>query len=118
MPLDRVAERLRDILEFSEKIRLYVGGCDFSDFAADSKTVDAVLRNLELIGEAVRHIPKDVLEAEPSIGWQDIRDSRSVFAHDYWAIDDSIVWRIVTDDLPKLEGAVHRLLAARIASSE
>lgn len=111
MPPDRAARRLHDILESIQRIREYVVGYDHPRFVADNRTVDAVVRNIEIIGEAARSIPAEILDQEPAIPWQAIRVMRNVIAHDYGAVDRSIVWRVATDRLDELEEAVRRLLA-------
>ncbi len=111
MPPDRVAGRLHDILDSIQRIREYVAGFDHARFVADNRTVDAVVRNIEIIGEATRNIPPEILGQEGSIPWQAIRVMRNVIAHDYGAVDRSIVWRVATDRLNELEEAVRRLLA-------
>jgi uncharacterized protein with HEPN domain len=113
-PPDRVADRLHDILDCIGKIRRYVAGYDFPRFAEDQKTVDAVVWNLQTIGEAAQHLPLELKATEPGIPWQDIRGARNVFAYDYDAIDDSIVWGIVSGRLDELEGAIRRVLTKRM----
>jgi uncharacterized protein with HEPN domain len=112
MPPERVARRLHDILESIGRIREYVEGFDYARFVDDNRTIDAVVRNIEIIGEATRSIPPDILSRESTIPWAAIRDMRNVIAHDYGAVDRAIVWRVATDRLDELEAAVRRLLGA------
>jgi uncharacterized protein with HEPN domain len=72
---------------------------------------DAVVRNIEIIGEAVKRLPQEVTDRAPEIPWRNVAGMRDVIVHDYFAIDDEIVWSVVERDLPKLRAAVERLFA-------
>ena len=74
---------------------------------------DAVVRNIEIIGEAAKRLPQDVRDRAPEIPWKNVAGMRDVIVHDYFAIDDEIVWGVVERDLPKLRAAVDRLLAGQ-----
>ena len=73
-----------------------------SDFLADSRTYDAVLRNLELIGEAATHIPDAIREAHPQIPWRTIIGARNRIIHGYLGIDTDLIWNIVQEDISAL----------------
>jgi uncharacterized protein with HEPN domain len=79
----------------------------FEAFAKDQRTIDAVIRNFILVGEAARHIPEDVQEHYPDIPWSDMRAMRNVVAHQYFEIDLAIVWDTIREDImtlvPKLQ---------------
>src|SRR5580658_7619862 len=85
---------LEDLVESANKILLYTAGLSFEEFLADGKTVDAVVRNFEIIGEAANRLPEDVKEQNPSIDWHRIRGFRNRIVHDYMGIDYKIVWLI------------------------
>lgn len=91
-----------DILESIEKIQKYTYGLSFETFTADDKTVDAVIRNFEIIGEAANRIPEDIKEKFPSTSWFRIKGFRNRIVHDYMGIDYEIVWNIIENDLTKL----------------
>jgi uncharacterized protein with HEPN domain len=74
-------------------------------FSADERTIDAVVRNLEVIGEAVRNIPADIIERYSEIEWRRIAGLRNILIHEYVAISIKIIWDIVTNKLPILEKA-------------
>jgi len=80
-------------------------------FANDEKTVDAVVRNLTVIGEAAQHIPTDIQARIAAIPWMDMRGMRHRIVHDYLAVDRPIVWRTVTEDLPPLIHLLRSLLS-------
>ena len=94
---------LADILEAVGRIEEYIEGYDFERFVNDRKTVDAVLRNLEIIGEASRNIPKEVRERYPSVPWRRIVGLRNVVVHHYFGVDLSVVWVIVSSQLDELK---------------
>jgi uncharacterized protein with HEPN domain len=83
-----------DILESGQKILQYTAGLTLEQFSADSKTVDAVIRNFEIIGEAANRLPEEFKETHPEIDWHKIRGFRNRIVHDYFGIDYSIVWVI------------------------
>lgn len=95
-----------DILESSNAILDYVEGLSFDDFYGDRKTYSAVIREFEIIGEAVGKLPESFKKRHPEIEWQDIKDFRNLLSHEYFGIDLEIVWRIIEDDLPVLMNAV------------
>jgi uncharacterized protein with HEPN domain len=68
-------------------------------------------RTLEIISEAVQHLPDEMLATRPDIPWSDVRAIGNVIRHEYWRVDPNVVWRIVEDDLPPLREAVAALLA-------
>ena len=85
---------IQDMLDSANKILEYTKGLSYDDFTADSKTVDAVIRNFEIIGEAASRLPEDFRTLHPSIDWTRIRGFRNRIVHDYFGIDYSIVWQI------------------------
>ncbi len=91
-----------DILESAHKILDYTAGLSFEDFTKDSKTVDAVIRNFEIIGEAANRLPEKFKDRFPEIDWHRIRGLRNRIVHDYFGIDYSIVWRIKETFLPQM----------------
>lgn len=93
---------IEDIIEAGHKILSYTSGLSFDDFKADSKTVDAVIRNFEVIGEAANRMPEEIKNAYPEIDWYRIRGFRNRIVHEYFGIDYSIVWLIKEDFLPEL----------------
>lgn len=105
----RARERLLDIVEAGEAIASYVEGFDPEKFRRDRRTVDAVLRNIAVIGEAARSIPEDIRELRPEVPWVDIADMRNVVVHEYFGVDLEILWRTATVDVPELLQAIRDL---------
>lgn len=93
---------IEDILEAARKIKEYTKDHTFESFSNDSKTIDAVIRNFEIIGEAANRIPIDFKEEYENIEWYRIIGFRNRIVHDYMGIDLSIVWNILEFFLPKL----------------
>ena len=102
--------RVEDILDAIARIEQYVDGLSFEQFRADQKTVDAVVRNLEVIGEAVRHLSADREGLPAEIPWTDIAGMRSILIHEYFGVDLNIVWQTVTHDLPELRSQLQRIV--------
>ena len=93
---------LEDILFSVEKIKSYTEDYNYNSFIQDSKTLDAVIRNFEVIGEAANRLPEDFKEAHQGINWFRLRGFRNRIVHDYMGIDYQIVWTIIEKDIDKL----------------
>jgi len=102
--------RVEDILDAIARIEQYVNGLTIEQFRADQKTIDAVVRNLEVIGEAARHLSADHAALPAEIPWTDIAGMRSILIHEYFGVDLNIVWQTVTYDLPELRGRLQRMV--------
>lgn len=100
---------IADILDSSKKIRKYVKGMGFSDFKNNERTLDAVIRNLAVIGEAAYNIPKEFKKKYPEIPWIDISDMRNKLIHEYFGVDSEILWKTISDDLPMLVREVRKM---------
>jgi uncharacterized protein with HEPN domain len=86
---------LDDMLQSAQKIKQYTKGLDYDSFLLDDKTIDAVVRNFEIIGEAANRIDSDFRDSNPEIEWKRIRGFRNRIVHDYFGIDYEIVWSII-----------------------
>jgi len=102
MPSREWQFRIQDILDCIEKISRYTEDMAYDQFVADDKTVDAVVRNLEIIGEAASHVPDEILERYWKLPWSKMRGMRNILAHDYAGVDLQIVWTTAKEDLPLL----------------
>lgn len=99
---------LDDILESSKKILRYAEGLTLDQFKADEKTYDAVVRNLEIIGEAAKNIPDSARAMMPDIEWRRPAGLRDIIAHAYFGIDDTILWDVIQHKVPELKQAIER----------
>ena len=104
-------ERAADILEAITEIQCFVANMTREQFAADAKTVKAVLADFAIIGEAANHLPPDVTALAPDIEWKLIRRMRNIIVHSYFGIDLGVVWQTIGEDLPELGRELRRLLA-------
>ena len=102
MPRD-IRLYLDDMLEAIRAIQEYTGGMTFESFAADRKTIDAVVRNLEIIGEAARNLPEEIKGEGGEIEWRKIIGLRNLLIHEYFGISKPVVWDIVQNKLDLLE---------------
>lgn len=96
------AQRLRDIVDNIDAIALFTAGIEFDDFAADRKTVYAVIRALEIVSEASRRLPAEVKGRYPGIDWVAIAAAGNVYRHEYEGIDENLIWYTVKHGLADL----------------
>jgi len=101
---------LYDIQQAIEKIETFTRGFTFEEFAQDAKTVDAVIRNLEILGEAAKHIPKRVKEKHPDIDWKAMAGMRNILAHEYFGVRMGIIWKTIRERLPELRHQIEEIL--------
>jgi uncharacterized protein with HEPN domain len=101
---------LEDIHESAEKILEYTRNMSFEDFSEDNKTVDAVIRNFEIIGEASNLLPDDLKDNYPEIDWHRIRGFRNRIVHDYFGVDLQIVWEIILDHIPGILSEIVKII--------
>jgi uncharacterized protein with HEPN domain len=101
---------LEDILDAIHKIRTYTVGATLQTFKQDCKTFDAVVRNLEIIGEAVKNLPDSVRSKHPEIDWKRIGGLRDILIHEYFGVDAEIIWDVIENKLGALETAVQHVL--------
>ncbi len=102
---------LNDILENIADIREFTSGLTRESFSVDKKTMKAVVRSLEVIGEAANKLPEHVRNRYPQISWQEIIGMRNRLIHEYFGIDLDIVWQTIEEDLKPLEDAVKKIMA-------
>jgi uncharacterized protein with HEPN domain len=101
---------LNDILESISDVALFIEDMSYADFSFDRKTIHAVVRSIEIIGEAARHIPKPVKDKAHEIPWKEIIGMRNKIAHEYFGIDNKIVWDTAKRYLPKLKKQLAKLV--------
>jgi uncharacterized protein with HEPN domain len=86
-----------------EKIIEYTTGLTKEDFFRSSQVQDAVMRRIEIMGEAVKNLPEKIIKENPHIPWKKIAGMRDILIHEYFGIDLELVWKVATDDIPKLK---------------
>ena len=101
-----------DILDSGNAVFEFVSGMNFEEFKNDRKTCSAVIREFEIIGEAVGKIPDDLKQLHPDVEWQDIKDFRNLLVHEYFGIDLEMVWQVIEEDLPLLMKAINKILGS------
>lgn len=106
--------RVEDILEAINKIERYTANMSLNDFLADEKSSDAVVRNLEIIGEAARNIPEDICLRFPNVPWDKMRGMRNMLAHEYFGVSLPIIWQTIKDDLPPLVNPLKEVLKSNL----
>ena len=104
---------LQDILESIDLIETYTEDLTRSGFLASREKQDAVIRRLEIIGEATRHLPAKTTAAHPEVPWHRIIAMRNRLIHAYGQVDLELTWAVIERELPKLKGQVHMLLKLR-----
>jgi uncharacterized protein with HEPN domain len=101
---------VEQMLKALNRIERYCAGMTRHHFTHDEKTVDAVVRNLEIIGEAIHHIPNNIRRHYQAIPWTQLRHMRNFLAHEYFDVDPHIIWETVARDLHGLKMSLKRLL--------
>jgi len=112
--IQRVSDYLDHIQQAIARIHRYIGDMKASDFLSDEKTQDAVVRNLEIIGEAARNIKRyhpGFSASHPDLPWESAYEMRNALSHGYSKVDLDIVWRTIQADLPGLERRIRDLRA-------
>lgn len=104
--------RITDILECISRIQRYTQGMGFDEFETDDKTIDSVLRNLEVIGEASRRIPQEIKSQYTDLPWAEMNTMRNIVIHEYHGVNLNIIWQTITNDLPPLVPRLKEILEA------
>ncbi|MCK4676421.1 MAG: DUF86 domain-containing protein [Gammaproteobacteria bacterium] len=103
---------LQDMIRFAHNVQTYTEGMNQADFVASGISYDATLRNLELIGEAAMHVPKNAQSQHTNIPWRLVIATRNRLIHGYLGIDDDTVWSIIQEDIPVLLSALEKMQAS------
>jgi len=104
---------IRDILDAIERIDEFVSGMNFEEFKGDDKTVSAVVRKLEIIGEATKNVPDEIKETYPALPWNSMAKMRDRLIHGYFVVDHEIVWKVITEELPEIKPTIRNILEER-----
>ena len=101
---------IRDILDCMSKIEEFIGDMSFDDFVKDDRTSSAVIRKLEIIGEAVKNIPEENIKKYPQVPWSDMARMRDKIIHFYHGVDYEIIWDVIKDRLPEIKSIIEMML--------
>lgn len=105
-----IGDYIQDILEAMVNVIKFIENMSYDEFAQDTKTVYAVLRAIEVIGEATKNIPDDVRKRYPEIPWKDMAGMRDKVIHEYFGVKIERVWLTVKDDIPRIEPLIKKVL--------
>ena len=101
---------LEDIVNRIEKIEMFTDGMKYEDFQNDEKTISACIREIEVIGEAVKQIPKEVRQKFDDLPWSLMAKMRDKLIHWYFEVDEEIVWKVIEDKLPSIKDSVYLII--------
>ena len=101
---------LKDILAAIDSIEEFVAGMDLAAFQADDKTTSAVMRKLEIIGEAAKQVPDEIRQNHPRVPWKEMAGMRDKLIHFYFGIDYQLVWRAIKERLPQIKPELQKIL--------
>jgi uncharacterized protein with HEPN domain len=101
---------IKDILQAITDIESFIGNMDFSSFYSDRKTRSAVVHEIEIIGEATKHIPKSIRDKHKDLPWNDMARMRDKISHIYFGVNYEIVWKVAKERLPEIKPAIEKLL--------
>ncbi len=107
----RDLDYLRDIDEAIGRILEYTSGLTWVKYLSDIKTQDAVVHNLEIIGEATKSLSEDIRSQHPEVPWRDMMGTRDRWTHHYFGINQEIVWQIVEHDLLRLQNQIDKIIS-------
>jgi uncharacterized protein with HEPN domain len=103
--------RISHIIEGIEKIARYTQGLGYEEFIKQEMAVDAVVRNLEIIGEAARYVPAEIQRKYADIPWGEMQGTRNILIHEYFGVSLPIIWQTITEDLPPLVARLQSIIA-------
>jgi uncharacterized protein with HEPN domain len=112
-----VSQVFQDILETITYLEIFTDGVDFEEFEDNPEKLFAVVKAIEIIGEAIKKVPAEIRSQYPEIPWQDIARMRDFLVHRYWRIDSRVVWSTVQEGIPLLKTVIAEL-ATKFTSDE
>lgn len=111
MEVDKNKLRLQHILASIHKIEIIVSELSYESYVEDWKSQDIIIRNLEIIGEAARHVDEHVVNKYPGVAWRDVRGMRNFLIHAYFQVDLDEVWKTASSDIPMLKTQIISIVA-------
>lgn len=105
-----VGDYIQDIVDAADKGMKFVSGMRYDDFSHDDKTIYAVIRTIEVIGEAAKNVPDDFKVKYPHIPWRDMAGMRDKLIHAYFGVDVERVWKTITEEIPPLKSLFEKML--------
>jgi uncharacterized protein with HEPN domain len=108
---------LLDIIEAIDEIESFVVGINFKEFASNREKILAVVKLLEIIGEATKKIPEDLRDQYPDIPWRAVAGMRDVLVHQYWQVDVEVIWETVVQSLPLLKVVISEMIKSNSSDS-
>lgn len=109
---------LHDIVDSGEAINVFVKDYSIEEFIGDRKTYSAVIREFQIIGEAVGKLPEDIKEQYPQAPWRDIKDFRNLLIHEYFGVDLELVWQVIGEELPVLLATTYEIMRKIIPDTQ
>ena len=106
----RIEAYLYDILENANDIIEFTESLDYEKFVSDKKTKNAVIRSLEIIGEASRYIDDEFRENHPNVPWREMVGLRNILIHQYFNVDTILLWKIINNDVPHMKNEIEKVL--------
>ena len=103
---------LEDIKDSIRKIEGYTSNLSFDEFKKDTLTIDAVVRNLTIIGEAAKNIPEEIKSKNPEVAWSEAIGMRNKVTHEYFGVDEDILWKTIKEDLPVFKKQISKILGS------
>lgn len=105
-----ILDYIEDSIKAIENIDKFVKGLDFNDFVNDEKTFLAVVRALEILGEAAKKIPDEIRDQYSEIQWKEMSGMRDKLIHEYFGVDADVIWKTIKEDLPKTKIILEKIL--------